>query len=106
MNYEEFADLFFSQVAKVQDNTLLIDDVKAQTLIRENREHAISFFNDHIEALEVLNVQGSEVVKSKKLLQLFDLLLLTIALYFETEDRDTSYKDRLTTTMKRIIREQ
>lgn len=104
MDYEKFADLF-SQLTKVQDNTLVINGIRAETLIKEHRQHAISFFNDHIEALKVLSAQGSETVRSRKLLQMYDILLFQIASYFENEEHDTSYREKLTTTMNKIVRD-
>ncbi|MGD0078961.1 MAG: hypothetical protein ABSB91_10115 [Sedimentisphaerales bacterium] len=105
MDYDEFADSFFSEVAKIKDNTLLIDGIKAQTMIKRHRQHAISFFNDNLEALKLLNDQKSEIVKSQKMLQLYDLLLFQIATYFEQEEHDTSYRERLTATMKQLARD-
>ena len=105
MNYDQFADSFFAEVANVQNNTLLIDSIRAQSMIRADRQHAISFFNNHLEALKVLSAERSDTVKSRKLLVLYDQLLFQIALYFENDEQDTSFRERLTTTMNQLAQD-
>lgn len=104
MTYDEFADTYQAEVALIHDNTLTINAERAESLIRQNRDHALTFFNDQLEALEVLGERGAEPTKSRKLLQLYDLLLFQIATFFENEEDDGSLRERLVQTMTALAR--
>jgi hypothetical protein len=103
MDDDQFADEYLSKVPTIlNDDTLIIDGPKAQSMIRSYRQQAIAFFENHLAALVDLSAQRSQIVENRKLLALYDQLLFQIAFFFESEEQNGSYRERLTTTMIRL----
>ena len=90
MNYDQFADTFLNEVPKIVNNTLIIDEIRAHSLIESHRKHAISLFDVLIESLEALDAK-----EDRKLSQVYFLLLGTISFFFKIEEQDLSFAERL-----------